>query len=149
MSDRYRRWAIAAIVVSASMLSGAGAKAQDFLGILTGGTSGVPLKVYQDLSHCCMIEEAFSLRQRLWTDYKQYDRKVTLTRDPHNRVQKCWDYNNLENEIILSSFDMTEKNMFTYVDVMHKFSLSIMVGYPSALEIFARYRPTKNTRTTC
>ncbi len=111
---------------------------------VTGGSSGVPLKVYQDLFYCCMIEEAFSLRQRLWTDYRQYDRKVTLTRDPHNRIEKCWDYNNKENEIVLSSFDMTEKNMFEYVDVIHKFKPRIMVGYPSALEIFARFLKRNN-----
>lgn len=106
---------------------------------VTGGTSGIPLKVYKDPFYCPMIEEAFSLRQRLWTDYKQYDRKVTLTRDPKNRVAKCWDYYNAENEIVLSSFDLTESHMFEYVNVIHKFNPRIMVGYPSALEIFARF----------
>ena len=106
---------------------------------VTGGTSGKPLKVYQDLFHSCMIEEAFSLRQRLWSGYKQYDRKVTLTRDPNKRTRTCWDYNRTEHEIILSSFDMTEKNMFKYVDLIHKFKPKIMIGYPSTLEIFARF----------
>jgi phenylacetate-CoA ligase len=106
---------------------------------VTGGTSGKPLKMYQDLFYSCMTEEAFSLRQRLWTDYKQYDRKATLTRDPNKRTRTCWDYNSTENEIILSSFDMTEKNMFKYVELIHKFKPRIMVGYPSALEIFARF----------
>lgn len=41
MSQHFRRWAFAAIALSASTFAGAGAKAQDFLGILTGGTSGV------------------------------------------------------------------------------------------------------------
>ena len=106
---------------------------------VTGGTSGKPLKVYQDLFYCCMIEEAFSLRQRLWTDYKQYDRKVALTRDPSKRTKKCWDYNSTENELVLSSFDLTEKNMFEYVELIHKFKPRIVFGYPSALEIFARF----------
>lgn len=111
---------------------------------VTGGTSGIPLKVYQDLYYCCMIEEAFSLRQRLWTDYKQYDRKVTLTRDPNNRVDRGWDYNNSENELSLSSFDLTEKNMFKYIELIHKFQPKIVVGYPSALEIFARFLKQNN-----
>ncbi len=111
---------------------------------VTGGTSGMPLKVYQDLFPTCLVEEAFSLRQRLWADYKQYDRKVTLTRDPKNRVQKCWDYNNHENEIVLSSFDLTENNMFQYFNVIHKFKPRIVVSYPSALEIFARFLKRNN-----
>ncbi len=112
---------------------------------VTGGTSGKPLKVYQDLFYSCMIEEAFSLRQRLWAkDYKQYDRKVTLTRDPNKRTRTCWDYNNTEHEIILSSFDMTENNMFKYVDLIHEFKPKIIIGYPSTLEIFARFLKRNN-----
>lgn len=106
---------------------------------VTGGTSGKPLKVYQDLYYSCMIEEAFSLRQRLWTDYKQYDRKATLNRDPNKRTFRCWDFNNTENELILSSFDLTESNMFEFVKAMNEFKPRILVGYPSALEIFGRF----------
>ena len=106
---------------------------------VTGGTSGIPLKVYQDLFYSCMIEEAFSLRQRLWTDYKQYDRKATLNRDPNKRTKKCWDFNNTENELILSSFDMTESNMLEFTRVIKDFKPRIMVGYPSALEVFGRF----------
>lgn len=111
---------------------------------VTGGTSGKPLKVYHDLFYSNMIEEAFSLRQRLWTNYKQYDRKATLTRDPNKRTRECWDYNSTEHEIILSSFDMTEKTMFEYVDLIHRFKPKIIVGYPSALEIFARFLKRNN-----
>lgn len=106
---------------------------------VTGGTSGKPLKVYQDLYYSCMIEEAFSLRQRLWTGYKQYDRKATLNRDPNKRTLKCWDFNNTENELILSSFDLTENNMFEFVKAINDFKPRILVGYPSALEIFGRF----------
>lgn len=106
---------------------------------VTGGTSGKPLKVYQDLYYSCMIEEAFSLRQRLWTDYKQYDRKATLNRDPNKRTLRCWDFNNTENELILSSFDLTENNMFEFVKAINDFKPRILVGYPSALEIFGRF----------
>lgn len=108
---------------------------------VTGGTSGMPIKVYHDLYYCSMIEEAFSLRQRLWCGYKQYDRKVTLTRVPnkYHGLKRCWDYNNDENEIILSSFDMTEEHMADYVAVINQFKPRIIDGYPSALETFARF----------
>ena len=106
---------------------------------VTGGSSGVPLKVYQNQFHCWLIEESFSLRQRLWSGYKQYDRKVTLTRDAKNHGNRIWDYANKENEILLNSFEMTEKNMFEYVKIIHKFKPVIIVGYPSALEIFGKF----------
>jgi phenylacetate-CoA ligase len=107
---------------------------------VTGGSSGLPLSVYLDNYYSSMIEEAFSLRQRLWAGYKKYDRKVNLTRvAPGNFfADRCWDYNNNENEIILKSHDMSEKNMFEFVEVINEFKPLFLVGYPSALEIFSR-----------
>jgi len=108
---------------------------------VTGGSSGLPLSVYLDKFYSAMTEEAFSLRQRTWAGYKQYDRKVSLLRqavtDPS--VKRCWDYYTLENEIALSSRDMSEQNMFEYVELIVKFKPLFVVGYPSALEIFARF----------
>jgi phenylacetate-CoA ligase len=108
---------------------------------VTGGSSGVPLKVYLDDSYSSMIEEAFSLRQRLWGGYKQYDRKVNLTRIAVGNFHpnRCWDYNTRENEIILKSHDMGEKNMFEFAEVIETFKPLFIVSYPSALEIFARF----------
>lgn len=108
---------------------------------VTGGSSGLPLSVYLDNFYSSMIEEAFSLRQRMWAGYKQYDRKVTLLRQPVGASynNRCWDFYNRENEIVLSSRDMTEDNMFEYVELIYKFKPLIVVGYPSALEIFARF----------
>ena len=108
---------------------------------VTGGSSGLPLSVYLDNFYSSMIEEAFSLRQRMWAGYKQYDRKVTLLRQAvgDSYDNKCWDYYNRENNIVLSSRDMTEKNMFEYIELMNKFKPLFVVGYPSALEIFARF----------
>jgi len=108
---------------------------------VTGGTSGIPLSVYLDEFYSAMIEEAFSLRQRVWAGYKPYDRKVNLRRDPSKApyVHKCWDYNNHENEIALNSHDMTEENMFEFMGVIHKFKPLFVVGFPSGLEIFSRF----------
>jgi phenylacetate-CoA ligase len=113
---------------------------------VTGGSSGIPLSIYLDNFYSSMIEEAFSLRQRMWAGYKKYDRKVTLTRVAIDTflANKCWDYNNHENEIVLKSHDMSEKNMFEFVEVINKFRPLFMVGYPSALEIFARFITRNN-----
>jgi phenylacetate-CoA ligase len=108
---------------------------------VTGGSSGIPLSVYLDDFYSSMIEEAFSLRQRMWAGYKQYDRKATLLRQAvgASGFNKCWDYYNRENEIVLSSRDMNEKNMFEYTEVINQFKPLFLVGYPSGLEIFARF----------
>jgi len=107
---------------------------------VTGGSSGLPLSVYMDNFYSSMIEEAFSLRQRMWAGYKQYDRKATLLRQAVSDScdNTCWDYYSRENEIVLSSRDMTEMNMFEYIELMNEFKPLFVVGYPSALEIFAR-----------
>lgn len=108
---------------------------------VTGGSSGLPLSIYLDYYYSSMIEEVFSLRQRVWAGYKQYDRKVNLTRAAPSTffADRCWDYNNHENEIVLKSHDMSEKNMFEFVEVINKFKPLFVVGYPSALEIFSRF----------
>jgi phenylacetate-CoA ligase len=108
---------------------------------VTGGSSGVPLSMYLDKFYSAMIEEAFSLRQRIWGGYKQFDRKINLTRVALGNFMagKCWDYNNNENEIVLKSHDMSEENLFEFLKVIHKFKPLFIVGYPSALEIFARF----------
>jgi len=107
---------------------------------VTGGTSGIPLKVYQDLFDSCLMEEAFRLRQWMWAGYKQYDRKMILLRQAvEEGSDRCWDYYNNENQLVLSSRDMTEKNMHKYLEVVDKFKPLFMEGYPSAMEIFARF----------
>ncbi|MFC2088975.1 phenylacetate--CoA ligase family protein, partial [Calditrichota bacterium] len=113
---------------------------------VTGGTSGIPLTMYLDSFYSSMIEEAFSLRQRVWAGYKQYDRKMNLRRDtggfhPYN---KCWDYYNKENELVLNSHEMAEKNMVEFVKVINKFRPIWLVGFPSGLEVFARFIKRNN-----
>ncbi len=112
----------------------------------TGGSSGIPLKIYLDNFYSSMIEEAFSLRQRLWAGYQFYDPKATLTRASLDKwpTRRCWDYNNIENEIVLKSHDMTERNLFEFVNVIQKFRPKFIVGYPSSLEIFARFIKRNN-----
>lgn len=113
---------------------------------VTGGTSGIPLSIYLDDFYCSMIEEAFRLRQWMWAGYQQYDRRVTLQREAVKsfRINKCWDYNNHENDIVLSSRDMTEEHMFEYIAVINKFKPRFITGYPSALEIFTKFLDRNN-----
>lgn len=108
---------------------------------VTGGSSGIPLSVYLDPFYSGLIEEAFSLRQRVWAGYRFYERKVNLKRDRaiDPAIRKCWDFNSHENEIILNSHNMTEANMGEFVDVIRRFKPRYMVGFPSGLEIFAKF----------
>ena len=94
-----------------------------------------------------MIEESFRLRQRMWAGYQKYDRRATLLRQEvcDSSFNKCWDYYNIENELALSSRDMTEKNMLSYSKLIQEFKPLYLDGYPSALEIFARYIKRNNT----
>lgn len=108
---------------------------------VTGGSSGLPLSIYLDDFYSSMIEEAFSLRQKSWAGYRQYDRKVNLTREGvgFKYLNRCWDYHNNENELVLNSHDMNEKNMLEFFKMINKFKPLFMMGFPSGLEIFARF----------
>jgi phenylacetate-CoA ligase len=103
---------------------------------VTGGSSGLPLSIYLDNFYSSMIEEAFSLRQKTWAGYRQYDRKVNFTREggSFKSLNKCWDYHNNENELVLNSHDMTEKNMFEFLKLIDEFKPLFAVGYPSDLK---------------
>ena len=55
-------------------------------------------------------------------------------------------YDRGENYLILSTYDMLEENMEAYLAKLEEFSPLFLRGYPSALEIVARYILKQNTR---
>ena len=111
---------------------------------VTGGSTGTPLGIYQDKFTCDLYEGAFRWRQWSWAGYKFFDRKAQLKREGIHVIgkdgkEKCWDYNPHENEVVLNSREMTEENLLQFVEVIQEFKPQFLVGFPSALEIFARF----------
>jgi phenylacetate-CoA ligase len=110
----------------------------------TGGSSGTPLGLYQDRYTVDLYESAFRWRQWSWAGYRFWDRKARLQRGEMRRLTRtgtraCWDYNTSENELVLSARDMSEENMYVFVQKIIEFKPKFLEGIPSALEILARF----------
>jgi len=110
----------------------------------TGGSTGVPLGVYHDKYTTDLREFAFILRQWGWAGYRLNDRFVTLRGNLSTRLERkgergWWDYNTDKNEVVLSPTDMSEKNMYKYVELIREFKPKFIFAVPSPLEILARF----------
>jgi phenylacetate-CoA ligase len=110
----------------------------------TGGSTGVPLGVYHDKYTTDLREWAFILRQWGWVGYRFGDGLVTLRGNLSTRLQRegkrmWWDYNTDSNEVVLSPTDMSEENMYKYVELIKEFRPKFIYAVPSPLEILARF----------
>jgi len=104
----------------------------------TGGTSGRPFGFYVS-NEAYQKEWAFMITQWNRVGYKPSDRKITLRGVPFEDRKKLWQYNPIYNEIQLSPFHMSDKNLSEYVNVIREFAPRYIHGYPSAGAILAKY----------
>jgi phenylacetate-CoA ligase len=110
----------------------------------TSGSSGNPLGVYQEKSTANLREVALRLRQWRWAGYRFGDRVAVLRGNviPEGGAKggkSWWSYNPEHNQLILSSYDMTEENLFRYVRKLEGFQPRFIHAYPSSIEIVARF----------
>lgn len=110
----------------------------------TSGSTGIPLGVYQDIHTSWLHELALESRQMSWAGCRFGERFVTLRGNvlPANNSQgrkTWWSYYPGHNQLILSAFDMTEENLFRYIQKISDFQPKFIQAYPSAIEILARF----------
>jgi len=108
----------------------------------TGGSTAIPLGLYiEKKTHS--IRMAFEWREWNWMGYNFGDKCVVLRGNVINRFENgkraWWEYDPSNNYLILSSYDMTEENLFKYVDKIEEFQPKVIRGYPSSLYILARF----------
>ena len=108
----------------------------------TSGTTGTKLKYYvQDYGIVDPIEAAFVWRQWGWVGVKYHEKRIVLRGElfPATKKgnKKLFKYNPVDNELILSSYMMTRENLSLYIELIRKFSPSIVQGYPSSLYILS------------
>ncbi|MHB1295389.1 MAG: phenylacetate--CoA ligase family protein [Anaerolineae bacterium] len=121
--------------------------------VTTSGSTGRPLGLLHERHIAHMHESAFMQRQWNWAGYHPGDRYVTLRGNvvPHkqpNGEPAWWDYDTNDNELILSSREMTEENLGRYVEIIQAFKPRFINAYPSSLEVLARYMQRHGLRTT-
>ncbi len=110
--------------------------------VTTGGTSGKPLGFYIE-NKTNLIRMAFEWREWNWMGFAFGDRCVVLrgnvVRRKENGKTAWWEYDKENNYLVLSTYDMTEENLSKYVRKMEEFKPKVVRGYPSALDILARF----------
>lgn len=100
----------------------------------TGGSTGKPLKVLLD-TNSIYIEKAFIYSY--WSKFGyDFNKSKIVTFRGLEFKNKIFKYNPIDNQIILSPFDLNEKNIFNYVKIIEKYNPDFMHGYPSAIYNF-------------
>jgi len=115
--------------------------------VTTGGTSGKPLGFYIE-KKTNLIRMAFEWREWNWMGYKFGDRCVVLRGNVVDRKENgkpaWWEYDVENNYLILSTYDMTQENLPRYIKKIEEFKPKVIRGYPSALDILARFIKENN-----
>jgi phenylacetate-CoA ligase len=107
----------------------------------TSGSSGVPgkfLRNYQSIN----AENAF-----LWRFWKQNGdfgfKRITLRGDiivPTSRTKPpFWKYNSADNELLMSSYHLSERNIEAYLDTIEEYKPEILYAYPSTAYLLANF----------
>jgi len=118
--------------------------------VTTRGSTGIPMGLYWEKRITDQKEWAFVWRQWNWARFGFGEKRVTLRSNVINKFKKdeiqWWDYDPINNALILSSYDMKEKNLPKYVDAIKKFRPFAIQGYPSSLYILANFLRNSNLR---
>jgi len=107
----------------------------------TGGSTGIPLGFYREKGVSEAKEWAFMVTQWNRVGYKFGDKSVVLRGSVVQSANrgKFWEYDPIKNEMILSSYHMTDENLPRYVEKIRSFKPKFIQAYPSAITILARF----------
>lgn len=110
----------------------------------TSGSTGIPLGVYQDKDFSYLHELGHVYRQRRWAGWEFGDRYFVLRGnappEAGTKGRSHWySYNLRDNALFLSSYDMTEENMFQYQQKIEEFRPKFVHGDSSSMEILSRF----------
>jgi phenylacetate-CoA ligase len=108
----------------------------------TSGTTGTPLRIYQDLS-AINRENAFIWRQLNWAGLRRGERRATMRGDtvvPADQLKPpYWRLNRAENMLMLSSYHLSEAAVPAYVDSLAIFDPVVIQAYPSSIGFLATW----------
>lgn len=107
----------------------------------TGGSTGEPLLFYSDRIREAK-QNAAKLRSRKWWNIDIGDKELDLWGSPLDLSKRDWIRlvkDKLLNLVVLSAYNLSEKQMAQYLRVMEKFKPKLLYVYPSALYCFAQF----------
>ena len=108
----------------------------------TSGTTEKPLPFLLDQQKR-EIEYASQWRQRLWAN-ANFGSKIAIFRAglgwrKFEQNKPCWKFNALSKELEFNILGMDKNVLETYCEELRKFQPDLVEGYPSAIQLLARY----------
>ena len=115
----------------------------------TSGTTGMPLSVSQDINAICR-ENAFIRRQMIWAGWKPGERRAWIRGDMvvpiDQRGGAHWRMNRAENNLMMSSYHLSEDSAAGYIEALQRFSPRIVHAYPSSIAFLANWLDAHSSR---
>ncbi|WP_139195580.1 phenylacetate--CoA ligase family protein [Aquimarina amphilecti] len=109
----------------------------------TSGTSGAPTINYLDKES---INRSFALWRRFHKAIGLETKRVKQVRfsgrlivKPDSKKPPFWVYNYFENQLLMSTYHLTDDNLGNYVKKLNRFKPILLDGYPSAIYIISRF----------
>ncbi len=106
----------------------------------TGGSSGTPLIFYFDKRRQA-CDKAARMRTHSWWAVEPGQKEayiwgspVELSKQDHAKKFRDW----ITNELLLSAFDLSEKNIGWYVEKLTRFGPASIFGYPSSIALLCK-----------
>jgi phenylacetate-CoA ligase len=108
----------------------------------TSGTSGAPLRLWQDLA-AVNRENAFVWRQLEWAGLSRGEPRAWMRGDmivpAAQREPPYWRLNRAENMLMLSSYHLAESSAAAYLEALAAFDPVLIQAYPSSIGFLAAW----------
>ena len=107
----------------------------------TGGSTGEKLEFYSDTNQ---ILASLLLRSNAWAGWEVGEKQMQLW-GAHYDISKTRGFINrlkssiIQRNLLLSSYDMTEEDMFDYHKKINRYKPALITGYPSAMALFSEF----------
>ena len=113
----------------------------------TSGSTGEALKFANDYNSMGR-RMAAGVRYNLWFGIHPGERIATLWGAPMDvgkgKALRGRLHSFFTNSMLLSSYDLDDRTMATYVETLNRFKPALLISYPGPLSVFARYLIEQN-----
>ncbi len=109
--------------------------------VTTGGSTGVPLGLYEETGVTGGLERAFIAKQWSRVGYRTGDRTAVFRGSviPGKAGERLWEYNPLERAMVFSSYHLTEDRMPRMLGQLRRFRPLFIQAYPSSIYVLSEY----------
>lgn len=129
------------VIINASKLLSSSFKRKNLIHGHTSGTTGSPLNFYWD-RNMWILNNVFDWRQKKWAGLNLGDPYCVLLGRPIVAIDRVkppfWQLNRYENQLWMSSFHLSPKNVEDYYNKIASYSPKLIEGYPSTLYVLSK-----------